>query len=284
VIKENLDLFLKDKNIKGTILISQEGINCSISGSKIDLDTCINFIKKIIKIRKLEIKFNSSNCSPFKKLKVKLKKELVTLAKGNIFVKNQKGEMVEPENWDKLVKNSNTTLIDVRNKYEIEIGSFSNSINPKTNNFREFPSAFKKMNLSKDTQLAMFCTGGIRCEKASAYLKSQGYKNIYQLKGGILNYLDHKSKNKTPSYWNNECFVFDDRVAINSELHEGKYFQCYGCRRPITKAVKKSRLYKEGVYCPKCFYERTNKQKKRSESRQQQINLRKVQNNYNYKI
>ena len=121
---------------------------------------------------------------------------MVTLAKGNIFVKNQKGEMVEPENWDKLVKNSNTTLIDVRNKYEIEIGSFSNSINPKTNNFREFPSAFKKMNLSKDTQLAMFCTGGIRCEKASAYLKSQGYKNIYQLKGGILNYLDHKSKNK----------------------------------------------------------------------------------------
>ncbi len=282
-IKKNLDLFLENKNIKGTILVSKEGINGSISGSKLDLQNCIRHLKKLIKIQKLEIKANSVKSPPFKKLKVRLKKEIVSLAKGRLNVSSQKGKRIEPSEWDKFIINKNAIVIDVRNKYEIEIGSFSNTINPETKNFREFPSAFKKLSIPKDTNIAMYCTGGIRCEKASAYLKLQGYKNIYQLKGGILNYLEYMSKNnEIQSNWKNECFVFDERVTVNAKLQKGKYYQCYGCRRPITSQDKKSHLYKEGVHCPRCYNERTDEQIRSSKSRQKQIELNKINSRTNH--
>ena len=159
----------------------------------------------------------------------------------------------------------------MRNPYEIKIGKFKKSINPKTDNFREFPKKFKKMNFDKKDTIAMYCTGGIRCEKASAFLKKEGYKNILQLEGGILNYLNYFKNRKTKNSWTGECFVFDNRVAVKRNLEKGSYEQCYGCRSPIAKKDRKSRFFIQGVSCPYCYKFRSNEQKKRSLSRQKQI-------------
>ena len=187
-----------------------------------------------------------------------------------------RGLPVKPGQWDKIVMSNEFKIIDTRNKFEIDIGSFKNSINPNTDSFREFPKKFKKLKIDKDAKLAMFCTGGIRCEKASSFLKKLGYKNVYQLDGGILSYLNYKNKSKiTETTWKGDCFVFDDRVTINSKLKRGEYSQCFGCRSAITNQDIASKYYKKGVYCPKCYSIRTDKQKQRSEMRQKQLELNK---------
>ena len=270
-IKLKLEQFISNKVIRGTILIANEGVNGSISGTKLELDDCIKFLKKCVKIKKLDIKVNEVNFIPFNRLRIRIKKEIVTLGQGPINVNKYKGELIPPKSWDDLIQDKNTKLIDVRNEFEIDIGKFNHSNNPKTKSFRDFPSSLKKMGIKKNDRIAMYCTGGIRCEKASAYLKVKGYKNVYQLEGGIIKYLEYK-RNKN-SLWKGECFVFDDRVTINKKLSKGKYFQCYGCRHPITIKEMQSKHYKKGVFCPYCYKTRTKKQILRSESRQKQINI-----------
>ena len=270
-IKLKLDQYLSKKIVRGTILLANEGINGSLAASKKDLDDIIRFIKKdLLNIRKLEIKVNQTGFLPFNKMKVRLKKEIVTLGKGKIDIK-KRGTSINPIQWNNLIQDKKTIVIDVRNQFEIDIGNFKSAINPKTNSFREFPENFKKLNLNKNSQIAMYCTGGIRCEKASSYLRSEGYKKIFQLNGGIINYLREFGAKNNKSQWDGECFVFDDRVTVNKNLLRGKYQQCYGCRRPITKKETKSKYYKKGVSCRYCFYERSEKQKERSNVRQKQI-------------
>lgn len=273
LLKNKLEKFLENLLIKGTILLSNEGINGSLSGSSIDLDKILLFIKKNLKIKKIGLKTNKTNFLPFNRLKVRLKKEIVSLGQGKINVNKFRGKIVSPKKWDKLISKEATKVIDVRNIYEIEIGKFKKAINPNTENFRQFPNAIKKLDINTEDNIAMYCTGGIRCDKASAFLKKKGFKNIFQLEGGIINYLSYAKDNKVKSNWAGECFVFDERVTINKKLIKGEYLQCYGCRRPITKKDTLSVKYKKGVCCPYCFNERSEAQKQSSLSRQKQIDF-----------
>ena len=268
--KKILQNYFIKNSIKGTIILSSEGINGTISAKKINLNLGINKIKKTFKF----INFDSLNISkckfqPFHRGKVKIKNEVVPMGikvKKRI-IKNQ----IEPIKWNGLIKSKNTLLIDARKPFEFDVGSFKGAINPKVNNFREFPNYLKKLN--KDKNIAMFCTGGIRCEKASVYLEKKGFKNIYQLKGGIINYLKIIKKNK--SLWNGECYVFDNRVSVKHGLLPGNFSMCSGCRKPISNKDKKSKKYEEGVSCPNCHDTLTISQKERFRMRQKQINLAK---------
>tara|TARA_B100000579_G_C22824914_1_gene852554 strand:- start:32 stop:973 length:942 start_codon:yes stop_codon:yes gene_type:complete len=275
IIKNKIDNFLKKKLMRGTVLIANEGINASISGTEKDLIQILRLIKKILNIRKLDLKINRNSFLPFNRIKVRLKNEIVSLGKGPINVNKLRGKVIHPSNWNKIIEKKDIKLIDTRNIYEMDIGKFKGAINPKTTSFREFPDKIKKIGIKKSQKLAIYCTGGIRCEKASAYLKSNGYKNIYQLDGGILNYLNYIKINKKKSLWSGECFVFDNRVTVDKNLNKGKYIQCHGCRHPITKSDTKLKSFKKGVCCKYCHRRRNSSQKERSNSRQLQINLAK---------
>ena len=271
LLKKKIEIFLEGKLVRGTVLLANEGINGSLAGKEKDVDKIIEFIKKQLKIRKIKLKINDISYLPFNKTKIRLKKEIVSLGKGKIDVERLKGKLVSPSEWNNLIGNKNIITIDVRNNFEIDIGKFKNSINPNTNSFREFPKEFRKLKLNKDTEIAMYCTGGIRCEKASAYLKSNGYNKIYQLDGGIIQYLNYIRDNRVQSYWDGECFVFDDRVTINKNLEKGNYLQCYGCRHPITKNDTKLKSYEKGVSCKYCFSEKSETKIKSLRTRNVQI-------------
>ncbi len=263
-----LNNLLFDKNINGSIIISKEGLNGSISGINKDIKTAIIQIKKSLNIKEFDSFNNSkSRFQPFHKPKVKIKKEVVPM---DLKMKNRlkkQNSHIEPREWNELIKNKKTLLLDVRKPFEHKVGSFKKSVNPKIGNFRDFPKYLKK--LKKDKPIAMFCTGGIRCEKASVYLEKKGFRNIYQLKGGILNYLK-KVKQKN-SLWKGECFVFDNRVSLKHGLEQGTYSICGGCRQPISVKDKKSDKYEEGVTCPNCFNKLSKVQKSRFRMRQSQI-------------
>ncbi len=264
------DFFIKE-NIRGTIIISKEGLNGTISGKLKNLFNAKNKIKKLFKF----VKFDSENLSkssfqPFHKAKVKIKKEVVPMGI-SISHKKKRNNHIEPKNWNNLIKDKNTFVLDARKPFEYEVGSFKNSINPKVKNFREFPKYLNK--LKKNKRVAMFCTGGIRCEKASAYLKQEGFNNIFQLKGGILNYL--KKVKKKNSLWRGECFVFDNRISLNHNLLIGSYSVCSGCRHPISTKDKTSKKYEKGVSCPRCKDRLTNSQLSRFRMRQKQIDFAK---------
>ena len=268
--KKILNIFFIKNEIRGMIILSNEGINGTISGKKINLNLGIKKIKKVFNF----LNFDSENFSlnkfqPFHKCKVKIKKELVPMGI-NINKRNLNGQ-INPKKWNKIISDENTTLIDARKPFEHKVGTFKNSINPNINNFREFPKFLKKLN--KNKPVAMFCTGGIRCEKASVFLEKRGFKNVYQLKGGILNYL--KTIKKKDSLWKGECFVFDNRISVKHELIKGSFSICSGCRKPISTKDKKSIKYEEGVSCPRCHDILTNIQKDRFRMRQKQINLAK---------
>tara|TARA_Y100001970_G_scaffold32699_1_gene40538 strand:+ start:113 stop:1012 length:900 start_codon:yes stop_codon:yes gene_type:complete len=268
--KKILNIFFIKNEIRGMIILSSEGINGTISGKKNNLNLGIKKIKKIFNF----LSFDSENFSlnkfqPFHKFKVKIKKELVPMGI-NINKRSLNGH-INPKKWNKIISDKNTTLIDARKPFEYEVGTFKNSINPNINNFREFPKFLKKLN--KNKPVAMFCTGGIRCEKASIFLEKRGFKNVYQLKGGILNYL--KTIKKKDSLWKGECFVFDNRISVKHELIKGSFSICSGCRKPISTKDKKSIKYEEGVSCPRCHDILTNIQKDRFRMRQKQINLAK---------
>jgi len=268
--KKILNIFFIKNEIRGTIILSNEGINGTISGKKNNLNLGIKKIKKVFNF----LNFDSENFSlnkfqPFHKCKVKIKKELVPMGI-NINKRSLNGQ-INPKKWNKIISDENTTLIDARKPFEHKVGTFKNSINPNINNFREFPKFLKKLN--KNKPVAMFCTGGIRCEKASVFLEKRGFKNVYQLKGGILNYL--KTIKKKDSLWKGECFVFDNRISVKHELVKGSFSMCSGCRKPISTKDKKSIKYEEGVSCPRCHDILTNIQKDRFRMRQKQISLAK---------
>ena len=257
-----------NKGINGSIIISKEGLNGSLSGKNKDIKASIIRLKKILNIKKFDSFNNSiSKFKPFHKPKVKIKKEVVPM---DFIMSNsikKKNTYIDPTKWNKLIKKKETLLLDARKPFEHKVGSFKKSVNPNIGNFRDFPKYLKK--LKKDQPIAMFCTGGIRCEKASVYLEKKGFKNIYLLKGGILNYLKQiKQKN---SLWKGECFVFDNRVSLKHGLAQGTYSICGGCREPISVKDKKSRKYEEGVTCPSCFSKLSKKQKSRFRMRQSQI-------------
>ena len=272
---------LKEMSISGTILVGREGINGTISSSsQKNLSSAINFIKDIKGFADLDIKLSSSDKNPFIRLKVKLKKEIVTIGDEAIDPTEIVGEYVEPKDWNNLIDHKDTIVIDTRNNYEYSIGTFKNSLNPKTAKFREFPEWINKQKFTdfekKNKNIAMFCTGGIRCEKASSLMKKKGFNNVFHLKGGILRYFESVSQDT--SSWEGECFVFDDRVSVKHDLSEGTYDMCHGCRMPITEKDKESNKYIRGVACSKCFDETTDEQKSRYMSRQKQIDLAKQRN------
>ena len=268
--KKNLQNYFVNNSIRGTIILSQEGINGTISGKKKKLDLVINKIKKNFKFNNFDsLNSSKSKFQPFHRGKIKIKKEVVPM--GIKVLKRKLKNHVEPSKWNKLINDENTFLIDVRKPFEYDVGTFNGAVNPQVNNFREFPKYLK--NLHKDKNIAMFCTGGIRCEKASVYLQTKGFQNVYQLKGGIINYLKKIKKNK--SLWGGECYVFDNRVSIKHGLVPGNFSMCSGCRKPISNKDKKSQKYEEGVSCPNCHDTLTITQKERFRMRQTQINLAK---------
>ena len=269
-IKESLQTYFIKENIKGTLIISNEGINGTLSAKKKKLNLVIKKIKNTFKFIKFDNQ-NLSNCKfqPFHRGKVKIKNEVVPM--GIKISKRKLDNHLEPLKWNKLIKNKNTFLIDARKSFEYGVGTFNSAINPNVDNFREFPKYLK--NLDKKNNIAMFCTGGIRCEKASVYLEKKGFNNVYQLKGGIINYLKKIKKNK--SLWKGECYVFDNRISLKHGLAVGTYSMCSGCRKPISIKDKKSLKYEEGVSCPNCHDTLTNSQKERFRMRQKQINVAK---------
>ena len=263
-----LQKFLNSNHIRGTIIIAKEGLNGTISGSIKDIDKTTKKLKSLFSFKQ----FDSSNKSksklqPFHKPKVKIKKEIVPM---NLIINPKERNMkshLDPKDWNKLIKNKETHIIDTRKPFEYKVGTFKRSVNPNVTNFRDFPKYLNK--LKKNKPVAMFCTGGIRCEKTSVYLKKKGFKNIYQLNGGILNYLNKIKKNE--SLWKGECFVFDNRISLKHGLKLGSYSMCSGCRMPISSKDKRSNKYEEGVSCPNCYDKLTETQKSRFRMRQSQI-------------
>jgi len=271
--KLHLKKFLEKKKIKGNITISLEGINGSISGKKKNLDISISLIQKKLNINYFDEKnFSISKISPFKELKIKLKNEVVPINElvGKDYINYNK---IDPHDWNKFILDKDVQLIDIRKNFEFEIGNFKNSLNPNVKIFRNFPDFFNKIK-DKNSKIALYCTGGIRCEKMSNYLKKRGFTKIYQLKGGILNYLN--SVEEKNSLWNGECFVFDQRVTVLHGSKIGSYTICGGCSMPIKKDEKYSNFYEKGVLCSKCFYEKTDEQKKRFRMRENQKNEKEI--------
>lgn len=252
--------FLIDNKLKGKIIFSLEGINGSASGKQSNIDLLIKFLKE----RFLFKEFDTINeCDvdfvPFKKAKVKIKNEVVPLNELFNDDKYKFQNRIEPKDWNKLILSNDVTVVDVRKSFESELGTFEKAINPKINDFRKFPLYFEKLSDDKDRKIAMFCTGGIRCEKAASYLFKRGFKNIYQLKGGILNYLNNIPEKK--SLWNGECFVFDERITVVTNSKKGNYLTCAGCRTPMKKNGIKSPKYEKDVSCSNCYDKLTDKQK-----------------------
>ena len=271
-IKIDLQDYFNKNSIKGTLIISPEGINGTISAKKNSLNLTIDKVKKTFNFLNFDnLNLSTSKFQPFHKGKVKSKNEVVPM--GIKVHKKKLKNYIEPSKWNKLIMNKNTLLIDARKPFEHHVGRFKNAINPQINNFREFPNYLKNLKKKKVKNIAMFCTGGIRCEKASTYLNVNGFKNVYQLKGGILNYLQ-KTKKKN-SLWKGECYVFDNRVSLKHNLKTGNYSICSGCRKPILNKNKRSKKYEEGVSCPNCHDSLTTSQKERFRMRQKQINLAK---------
>jgi len=264
------NLFIEN-DIKGTLILSKEGINGTISGMSVNISCVSKQIKTFLKFSKFDSEnLSKSNFQPFHKPKVKIKKEVVPMGL-KITPRVKKDNHLTPTKWNNLIKNKNTLVLDARKPFEHEVGTFKKAVNPKVKHFREFPKYLNK--LDKKKPVAMFCTGGIRCEKASVYLNQKGFKNVFQLKGGILNYL--KKNNKKNSLWKGECFVFDNRVSVKHNLSVGSYSICSGCRNPISLNDKKSKKYEKGVSCPRCYDTLTNTQKSRFRMRQKQIMLAK---------
>ncbi|WP_299666168.1 rhodanese-related sulfurtransferase [uncultured Psychromonas sp.] len=258
--------------VKGTLLLASEGINGTIAGDQEGIDNVLNWLKSNPSLTDLTAKFSFDTENPFYRTKVKLKKEIVTLGVEGIDPNRVVGTYVKPKDWNVLISDPEVLLVDTRNDYEISIGTFRNAVDPKTTNFREFPQYVKEnLDPKKHKKIAMFCTGGIRCEKSTAYLKEQGFGEVYHLEGGVLKYLEEVPESET--MWEGECFVFDNRVSVNHQLEKGQYDQCHGCRLPITEEDKKSEKYMQGVSCHQCHDSLSEQQKSRFLEREKQIRL-----------
>lgn len=268
-----LDLMLEN-NIKGTLLLAREGINGTVAGSQAAIDNLLNWLRSDSRLADVRQKVSYDDVMPFYRTRVKLKKEIVTMGVEGIDPNHVVGTYVKPEDWNALISDPDVTLIDTRNDYEVGIGTFKDAVNPSTETFRQFPDFVKKnMDPAKHKKVAMFCTGGIRCEKSTAYLKEQGFDEVYHLQGGILKYLETVAV--TDSLWQGECFVFDNRVSVTHTLEKGNYDQCHACRLPITEDDKKNDKYIQGVSCHHCFDKKTELQRSRFMQREKQVQLAK---------
>ena len=260
--------------VKGTLLLAEEGINGTICGSREGVDAVKAWLDADGRFTGMSYKESLSDELAFYRTKVKLKKEIVTMGIEGIDPANIVGTYVKGEEWNTLISDPDTVLIDTRNDYEVAIGTFKNAVNPNTTTFREFPQwAADNLDKRKHKKVAMFCTGGIRCEKSTAYLKEQGFDEVYHLDGGILKYLEDMPEEK--SLWQGECFVFDQRVAVKHGLEQGSYDQCYACRMPLSKEEMLSDNYVKGLSCPHCFENTTAEQKASFAERQRQVELAK---------
>ena len=270
--KNYLENEIFNNSVKGTIILSPEGINGTLAGQNKDVSKITNLLKKNFNFKLFDsTNISKSRFQPFHKARVKIKKEVVPLG---LIINNEKKRLnryVSGKSWNNLITKKETLVIDVRKSFEFNVGTFKKAINPNIQNFKDFPKFLNE--IEKTKPVAMFCTGGIRCEKASIFLKKKGFKNVFQLKGGILNYLN-KTKKKD-SLWKGECFVFDNRVSLKHKLKQGTFSICGGCRKPISINDKRSNKYEEGVSCKRCHDTLTNLQKSRFRMRQNQINLAK---------
>jgi len=278
IIKNELAHFCKFNKIKGTIVLAEEGINGTIAGVS---ESIKKFESHLLRIgfTNYTPKYSYSKFMPFFRLKVRNKKEIVTLRTKDVDPENITGKKIKPEEWNNLISDKEIILIDVRNNFEVEMGTFKNSINPNTKSFTEFKS-YLKNNLSeaKNKKIAMFCTGGIRCEKVSSYMIKKGFKDVNQLHGGILSYLEKTSDEN--SLWNGECFVFDNRVSVKNELKDGTYELCHACRYPLAPDMLKSKKYTKGISCPNCYGKISESKKQSLKDRNKQISLAKKKGLY----
>jgi UPF0176 protein len=277
-LREPLLRFCINQGIKGTLLLASEGINGTVAGSKKSILELLHYLKTDPlfegNFKNLGHKESWSDKHPFYRMKVKLKREIVTLGIPGVSPTKMVGKYVKPKDWNTIISDPEVILIDTRNDYEYEIGTFKNAVNPKTNTFREFPKYVKThFDPKRHKKVAMFCTGGIRCEKASSYMISEGFNEVYHLEGGILKYLEEVSPQE--SLWQGECFVFDQRVAITHGLEVGGYDQCYACRYPLSQEDIKSDKYTPGISCPHCFNTHTPDKLKSLTERQKQVILAK---------
>ena len=260
--------------IKGTLLLAYEGINGTIAGTDNAINQLLVFLKADPRLAALEHKESRAQKMPFYRMKTRLKREIVTMGVDGIDPNNVVGTYVDPKDWNALISDPDVVLIDTRNDYEVEIGTFKGALNPDTQTFREFPQWVEdNRDQLKKPKVAMFCTGGIRCEKASSFMKLNGFDDVYHLKGGILKYLETQPQDE--SLWEGDCFVFDQRVAVKHGLEQSDYDQCYACRFPITDEEKTSPLYVKGVSCPRCHDKMSDTQRDRFAQRQKQIELAK---------
>ncbi len=258
--------------VKGTLLLAKEGINGTISGTREGVDAVLDYLRNDPRLEKLDTKESLDNQIPFYRTRVKLKKEIVTMGIDTIDPKEIVGTYVKPQDWNTLISDPDVLLVDTRNDYEVAIGTFKDAVNPNTESFRQFPKYVEEnLDKHKHKKVAMFCTGGIRCEKSTAYLKTQGFEEVYHLEGGILKYLEEVPADE--SLWQGECFVFDNRVSVNHDLEKGIYDQCHACRMPITEDDKQHEFFIHGVSCHHCHDETSELQKQRYKERQRQIEL-----------
>ena len=263
-VRDALKKVSDEQGIKGTLLLAGEGINGTIAGSRAGIDRVLDHIRNWPGFSDLDVKFSSATTMPFHRMKVRVKQEIVTMGQPDLDPASDAGTYVDPQDWNALIDDPDTIVIDTRNDYEVSIGSFAGAVDPMTASFRDFPDWFARerqrlLGSGKPPRVAMFCTGGIRCEKASAYLKSEGLDDVYHLKGGILAYLEHVAEEE--SRWQGECFVFDQRVAIGHGLSAGTHELCFACRRPVSPADRLSPLYEAGASCAACHGERDDRQR-----------------------
>jgi len=280
-VDDTLDLQQKLKqactelNIRGTLLVAPEGINGTVSGQADSIKSLIYYLKQDPRFSDIDCKYSWSDENPFFRMKVKLKKEIVTLGVEGIDPNQCVGRYVDPKDWNRLLLDPEVLVIDTRNDYEVEIGRFKNALNPQTQTFREFPDYVQsQLDPAKTKKVAMYCTGGIRCEKSTAFMLQQGFEEVYHLKGGILKYLEEIPS--SDSLWEGECFVFDQRVAVKHGLEQGDHELCHACRHPITEKDKHQQSYVEGVSCPHCVQLTSEEDKTRFAQRQEQIERSKA--------
>jgi UPF0176 protein len=271
-LREPLLAAMEMHDVRGTLLLALEGVNGTIAGPKEGLEAVLRHLTSDERLNKLSYKISYNEENPFQRTKVKLKKEIVTMGVEGIDPNHVVGTYVKPQDWNALISDPEVTVVDTRNDYEVEIGTFKDALNPDTETFREFPQYVKdNLDKTKHKKVAMYCTGGIRCEKSTAYLKEQGFEEVYHLEGGILKYLEEVPKEE--SLWEGECFVFDGRVAVNHDLEQGQYDQCFACRFPLTNDEMKSEHYVKGVSCHRCHDKVTDEQRARFAERERQMQL-----------
>ncbi|MDC8805091.1 rhodanese-related sulfurtransferase [Halomonas pacifica] len=274
-LREPLRQTMLAHDVKGTLLLAREGINGTVSGTREAIDALLAWLKADPRLAALDHKESYCDAHPFYRTKVKLKREIVTLGVPGIDPNDTVGTYVEPEQWNEVISDPEVLVIDTRNDYEVAIGSFAGAIDPKTTTFREFPDYVRQhYDPAKHKKVAMFCTGGIRCEKASSFMLKEGFEEVYHLKGGVLNYLEKVPEER--SLWRGECFVFDNRVTVRHDLSRGDYDQCHACRMPVSAEEMRSEKYEPGVSCPHCYDSLPEKTRAAARERQRQIELAKA--------